>query len=45
MFDVWETLRHGDKDMAAELYCEIFNLEDIQRARKEVEELERSLKA
>jgi hypothetical protein len=44
MFDVREVLLQGDKDLAVKLYCEIFNLQDVERARKEVEELERSLK-
>jgi hypothetical protein len=44
MFDVRELLLQGDKDMAVKLYCEIFNLQDIDRARKEVEDIERSLK-
>jgi uncharacterized protein YoxC len=44
MFDVREVLLQGDKDLAVKLYCEIFNLEDVERARKEVDELEKSLK-
>jgi hypothetical protein len=44
MFDVREVLRGGDKDLAVRLYCEIFNIDDIERARKEVEEFQRSLK-
>jgi len=44
MFDVREVLLQGDKDLAVKLYCEIFNLDDVDRARKEVEDLERSLK-
>ncbi len=44
MFDVREMLLHGDKDMAVKLYCEIFSIEDIERARKDIEELQRSIK-
>lgn len=43
MFDVREMLLHGDKDMAVKLYCEIFAIEDIERARKDIEELQRSI--
>ncbi|MBF0123552.1 MAG: hypothetical protein HQL21_09170 [Candidatus Omnitrophica bacterium] len=45
MFDVREMLLHGDKDMAVKLYCEIFSIEDIERARKDIEELQRSIKS
>ncbi|NLE65692.1 MAG: hypothetical protein GX606_07250 [Elusimicrobia bacterium] len=44
MFDVRQMLLDGDKDMAVKLYCEIFNIEDIERARRDVDELEKSLK-
>lgn len=44
MFDVREVLLQGDRDMAVKLYCEIFGIEDVERARREVEELERSIK-
>ena len=44
MFDVQQMLRDGDKDMAVKLYCEIFQIEDVDRARKDVEELQRSLR-
>lgn len=43
MFDIRELLIDGDKDMAVRLYCEIFNMENIELARKEIEELERSI--
>ena len=43
MFDVRELLIEGDKDMAVRLFCEIFNMEDIERARKEVDDLERNI--
>ncbi|MBF0485184.1 MAG: hypothetical protein HQL16_01590 [Candidatus Omnitrophica bacterium] len=44
MWDVRETLLEGDRDLAVQIYCEIFGLEDIEKARKDVEEIERSLK-
>lgn len=44
MFDVREVLRQGDRDLAVKLYCEIFGLDDVERARRDVEELERSLR-
>ena len=43
MWDVREVLKEGDRDLAVQLYCEIFSIEDIERARKEVDELGRSL--
>ncbi len=43
MFDVRHLLMEGKKDLAVQLYCEIFNTTSI-KARKDVEELERSLK-
>ncbi len=45
MWDVREVLREGDKDLAVQLYCDIFAMEDIERARKEVEEFERNMHA
>jgi hypothetical protein len=44
MWDVREALKEGDRDMAVNLYCEVFGIEDIERARKEVEDMERGLK-
>ena len=44
MFDVRELLLSGDKDMAVRVYSEIFDIEDIDRARKDVEDLEKNLK-
>lgn len=44
MWDVREVLKEGDKDLAVQLYCQVFNIEDIERARREVEELARSMK-
>lgn len=44
MWDVREVLKGGDRDLAVQLYCEVFGIEDIERARKEVEEIERSMK-
>lgn len=43
MWDVREVLKEGDRDLAVQLYCEIFALEDIERARREVDELGRSI--
>ena len=43
MFDVRHLLMEGEKDLAIQLYCEIFNTSPI-KARKDIEELERSLK-
>lgn len=43
MFDVRHLLMEGEKDLAVRLYCEIFNTTPT-RARKDIEELERSLK-
>jgi hypothetical protein len=44
MWDVRDILLQGDRDLAVQLYCEIFGLDDIERARKDVEEIERNLK-
>ena len=43
MFDVRHLLMEGEKDLAVQLYAEIFNV-FLPRARKDVEELQRSLK-
>jgi len=43
MFDVRHLLMEGEKELAIQLYCEIFNTTPI-RAKKDIEELERSLK-
>lgn len=43
MFDVRHLLMEGEKDLAVQLYCEIFNTAP-HRAKKDIEELERSLK-
>ncbi len=44
MWDVREVLKEGDKDLAVQLYCQIFNTNDIEKARREVEELARHCK-
>ncbi len=44
IWDVREVLLEGDRDLAVQLYCEVFGIEDIERARKDVEEMERGLK-
>ncbi len=43
MFDVRHLLMEGEKDLAIQLYCEIFQV-TISKAKKDVEELQRSLK-
>ena len=43
MWDVREVLLDGDKDLAIQLYCDIFRIQDIERARKEVEEFSRHI--
>ena len=43
MFDVRHLLMEGEKELAVRLYCEIFQTTPI-KAKKDVEELERSLK-
>jgi lipopolysaccharide biosynthesis regulator YciM len=43
MWDVREVLLDGDKDLAVQLYCDIFRIQDIERARKEVEEFSRHI--
>ncbi len=43
MFDVRNLLMEGKKDLAIQLYCEIFNTFP-NKAKKDVEELERSLR-
>ena len=43
MFDVRHLLMEGEKDLALQLYCEIFNTFPA-KAKKDIAELERSLK-
>ncbi len=43
MWDVREVLLEGDRDLAVQLYCDIFRIQDIERARKEVEEFSRHI--
>ena len=43
MFDIRHLLMEGEKDLAVQLYCEIFHV-TLPKARKDVEELQRSLK-
>ena len=43
MFDVRNLLMEGEKELAIQLYCEIFHV-TLSRAKKDVEELQRSLK-
>ena len=43
MFDVRHLLMEGEKELAVQVYCEIFQTTPI-KAKKDVEELERSLK-
>ncbi len=43
MFDVRHLLMEGEKDLALQLYCEIFNTHP-GKAKKDIAELERSLK-
>jgi hypothetical protein len=43
MFDVRHLLMEGEKELAVQLYCEIFHTIPA-KAKKDVEELERSLK-
>ena len=43
MFDVRHLLMEGEKDLAIRIYSEIFNV-SLFKARKDVEELQRSLK-
>ena len=43
MWDVREVLLEGDKDLAVQLYCDIFRIQDIDRARREVEEFSRHI--
>ena len=43
MFDVRHLLMEGEKELAVQLYCEIFNTSP-HRAKKDIAELERSLK-
>lgn len=43
MFNVRHLLMEGEKDLAIQLYCEIFNT-SFPKAKRDVEELERSLK-
>lgn len=43
MFDVRNLLMEGEKELATELYCEIFHV-NMAKAKKDVDELQRSLK-
>jgi hypothetical protein len=43
MWDVREVLLEGDRDLAVQLYCDIFRIQDIDLARKEVEEFSRHI--
>lgn len=43
MFDVRHLLMEGERDLAIQVYCEIFQTTPI-KAKKDIEELERSLK-
>ena len=43
MFDVRHLLMEGEKDLAIQVYCEIFPTTPL-KAKKDVEDLERSLK-
>ncbi|MBI4308912.1 MAG: hypothetical protein HY591_01125 [Candidatus Omnitrophica bacterium] len=43
MFNVRHLLMEGEKELAVQLYCEIFNTAP-GKARKDIEELQRSLK-
>ncbi|MDE2027512.1 MAG: hypothetical protein KGJ11_03085 [Candidatus Omnitrophica bacterium] len=43
MFDVRHLLMEGERELAVQLYCEIFQTTPL-KAKKDIEELERSLK-
>jgi hypothetical protein len=43
MFDVRHLLMEGEKELATQIYCEIFSV-NLTKAKKDVEELQRSLK-
>ena len=43
MFDVRHLLMEGEKELAIQVYCEIFQTSPL-KAKKDVEELQRSLK-
>jgi len=43
MFDVRHLLMEGEKELAIQVYCEIFQTTPF-KAKKDIEELERSLK-
>ncbi len=43
MYDVRHLLMEGERDLATQLYCEIFHV-SLPRAKKDIEELQRSLK-
>ena len=43
MFNVRHLLMEGEKELASQLYCEIFNTTP-GKARKDIDELQRSLK-
>lgn len=44
MWDIREVLKEGDKDLAVQLYCQVFNTNDIEKARREIEELAKHCK-
>jgi hypothetical protein len=43
LWDVREVLLEGDKDLAVQLYCDVFRIDDIERARREVDQLSRNI--
>lgn len=43
LWDLREVLLEGDKDLAVQMYCDIFHIKDIDLARKEVEEFARHI--
>ena len=43
MFDIRHLLMEGEKELAIQIYCEIFHV-TLMKAKKDVEELQRSLK-
>ena len=43
LWDVREVLLEGDKDLAVQMYCDIFRIQDIDLARKEVDEFARNI--
>jgi len=42
MFDVRECILNGEKELAVQIYCEIFKV-GVDQGKKAVEELERSI--